>query len=163
MAGPMGRTREQGGGQWILFVLFFFLKKNTVYFRLTVTFRALLCSIHPYSLFIQSTRLLGWAQKPLPCRTLKFNSQKADSKATHRSSHRLNKRVLFIRVISLIPELKWDGIKNEERGWRRQKIAQLFFQAHHLAKILEFLREPGVRGWAGGREHSWEVLSSEQE
>ena len=49
----------------------------------------------------------------------RLNSQKADSRAAHRSSHRLNNKILFIKVLSLIPELAWD--EDLERGWRRQK------------------------------------------
>lgn len=48
MAGPPGRTGEGGEGRKTMDTLFCFVfKENTVYFRLTETFRALLCSIHP--------------------------------------------------------------------------------------------------------------------
>lgn len=48
-------------------------------------------------------------------------------------------------MVSLIPGLKWDGRKSEERGWRKQKTAHLS-QPHHLAKVLAFLR--GSKFWA---------------
>lgn len=35
-------------------------------------------------------------------------------------------------------------------------------QAHHLAKVLEFLKEPRAGGWAARRECPWEVPVSWQ-
>lgn len=47
-------------------------------------------------------------------------------------------------------------MKSLERGRRKQKTAQVP-QAHHLAKVLDFLKEPKAGGWAAERECSWEV------
>lgn len=72
-----------------------------------------------------------------PLWTLRFGSQKAASKVTHRSSHGLNNKLAFIKVLGLIPGLKWDGIESGKRLEEAENKAPVS-QAHHLAKLLEF-------------------------
>lgn len=79
------------------FVLFF--KEKYSLFQAYGNFQgtAVLCS--PICVFVQSARLLGWAQNPLPCRARCLSSPKNDAKATHnRPSDRFIIKVLFIHV-----------------------------------------------------------------
>lgn len=59
---------------------------------------------------------------------------------------------LLINVLILIPGLGWD----EEFGSKLEEIenkAQVP-QAHHLAKVLDVLKEPRAGHWTAGKECS---------
>lgn len=56
----------------------------------------------------------------------------------------MNNKVLFIEVLNCIPELGWDE-KFGRRLEETENKAQVP-QAHHLAKVLDFKKEPRAGG-----------------
>lgn len=70
MAGPPGRTGEGGWGEdngYSLFCFVLFFKEKYSLFQAYSNFQSAALLHSSVCLSVESTRLLGWAQKPLPC------------------------------------------------------------------------------------------------
>lgn len=97
MAGPLGRTGEQGGRQWILSVLFF--KEKYSLFRAYGNFSER-CALFVHLFVTPEYRAARMGPEIAPM--LSSEAQLSEG----RSSHRLDSKILF-EVLSLIPGDGW--------------------------------------------------------